>query len=252
MNPMAFMPEHAPLAVLTFLGTIGLLGLAAVVFLFAALLKRKWIALGTAAVALLIAVAYALVLVGVSLTSHQLVLAPGERKYFCEIDCHIAYSVAGVEEAHTLGDESHPASATGRFVIIHLKTWFDSDTISPHRGNGPLAPGTRRVVLVDDRGREFAPSANGQAALVQMRGATPPLTQPLPPGESYVTDFVFDAPADARNLRLFVADDFPLDHFLIGHELSPLHPRIYLALARPVENHTTELRGGNLSLHAAD
>ena len=249
---MAFMPEHAPLAVLTFLGTIGLLGLAAVVFLFAALLKRKWIALGTAAVALLIAVAYALVLVGVSLTSHQLVLAPGERKYFCEIDCHIAYSVAGVEEARTLGDESHPAGATGRFVIIHLKTWFDPDTISPHRGNGPLAPGTRRVVMVDDRGREFAPSANGQAALVQMCGVTPPLTQPLRPDESYVTDLVFDAPADARNLCLFVADDFPLDHFLIGHELSPLHPRIYLALARPVENHTTELRGGNLSLHAAD
>src|SRR5437899_12252835 len=202
MNPMAFIPGHAPLVVLTSLGTAGLLGLAAVVFRSAPLRQRRWIALGAAAVALLIAAAYALVLVGVSLTSHQLVLAPGERKYFCEIDCHIAYSVAGVEEAHTLGDESHPASATGRFVIIHLKTWFDSDTISPHRGNGPLAPGTPRVVLVDDRRREFAPSANGQAALVQMRGATPPLTQTLPPGESYVTDFVVDAPADAPTLPL--------------------------------------------------
>lgn len=242
---MEFMPEHAPLVVLAFLGTVALLGLAALVFLISALLKRKWIALGSAAFTVIIAAAYALVLVGVSLTSHEKILPAGEWKYFCEIDCHIAYSVAGVEETRALGDESHPVNAAGRFLIVRLRTWFDPDTISPRRGNGPLAPGQRRVVLIDDRGREFAPSSAGESALAQTAGVSPPLTQPLRPGESYVTNFVFDLPADARNLRLFVTDDgFFVDRLLIGHELSPLHPRIYLALTRAAENHTTELHGG--------
>src|SRR6266481_951265 len=141
---MEFMPEHAPLAVMAFLGTAGLLALVALVLL----------------------------------------LALGERKYFCEIDCHIAYSVSGVEETAMLGDELHQTAATGRFVIVHLKTWFDPSTISPHRGNGELSPGLRRIVLVDRHGTEFPPSASAQQLLAKLHGASTPITQPLRPGES--------------------------------------------------------------------
>jgi hypothetical protein len=229
---MEFMPEHAPMVVMAFLGTLALLGFSALILVFAIWARKKWIGIGTVAFGLALVCGYALVLVGVSLTSHEKVLAPGERKYFCEIDCHIAYSVAGVEERSTLGDELRPTAAAGRFVIVHLKTWFDPSTISPHRGNGELSPGLRRVVLVDERGHEFAPSVAAHAALEKMHGATTSISKPLRPGESYVTDTVSDIPPRLHNPRLFIGDNvgFP-DTVLIGHEDSYLHKKIYLALA---------------------
>ena len=229
---MEFMPEHAPLVVMAFLGTLALLGLLALILAFAVWTRKKWIGIGAVAFGLALVSGYALVLLGVSLTSHEKVLAPGERKYFCEIDCHIAYSITGVEESSTLGDELHPTAAAGRFVIVHLKTWFDPSTISRHRGNGELSPGLRRVVLVDEQGHEFAPSATAQAALEKLHGATTPMSQPLRPGESYVIDTVFDIPSDLHSPRLFIGDNvgFP-DTILIGHEDSYLHKKIYLALA---------------------
>jgi len=225
---MEFMPEHAPLSVLAFLGTAFL---AILVLLLALWKKKKWIASGAAAFTAVLLSAYFMVLLGVSLTSHEKLLVPGERKYFCEIDCHIAYSVASVEETGTLGDESQQTRAAGRFVIVRLKTWFDPSTISPNRGDGELAPNPRRLLMVDDLGNHIPPATQAQAALAHLRGATTPLSQPLRPGESYVTDLVFDVPSNVRNPRLFVGDNFDMpDRLLIGHEDSYLHKKIYLSL----------------------
>jgi hypothetical protein len=228
---MEFMPEHAPLVVMAFLCTAALLALLALILLFAVWARKKRIGIGAGVFAVVLVCGYLSTLFGVSLTSREKVLAPGERKYFCEIDCHIAYSVAGVEETSILGDELRQTTATGRFVIVRIKTWFDPSTISPNRGNGELAPGPRRVVLVDDSGHEFEASVPGQAALAKLRGGTTPLCQPLRPGEGYVTDVVFDVPSGLHDPRLFVGDEvgFP-DRFLIGHESSYLHKKIYLAL----------------------
>ena len=231
---MEFMPEHAPLAVVAFLGTAFLLAVMALAALVAFLTNRKWIGVSAVILALVLTSGYAMVLAGVSLTSHEKTLAPGENKYFCEIDCHIAYSVMNFEDGKVLSDESHQTLPAGRFVIVRLKTWFDPSTISQHRGESPLPPSPRHVVLVDDTGRQFRESAPGQAALARLRGATTPLSHPLRPGESYVTDLVFDVPLKARNLRLFVGDDFDMpDRLLIGHEDSFLHKKIFLALTAP-------------------
>jgi hypothetical protein len=231
---MEFMPEHAPLAVMAFLGTTAFLAVAATAALASFWMKRKWIGIAATILAFLLTGGYALVLVGVSLTSHEETLAPGESKYFCEIDCHVAYSLVNFEEASALGDELQQTLPAGRFVIIGLQTWFDPSTISEHRGDGPLAPNPRHAVLVDDTGQQFLQSRQGQSALAKIRGVTPPLSQPLRPGESYVTDLVFEVPDNAHNLRLFVGDDFAIpDRLLIGHENSFLHKRIFLALAAP-------------------
>src|SRR5712692_4810492 len=167
---MEFMPEHAPLAVMAFLGMALLLGAITLVMVVAFLTKRKWIGFSAVILALMFSSGYALVLAGVSLTSHEKTLAPGENKYFCEIDCHIAYSVVNFEEAKALGDELHQTLPTGRFVIIRLKTWFDPSTISEHRGDSPLAPGPRRVVLVDDAAHLFPEASLGKAALARLGG----------------------------------------------------------------------------------
>src|SRR5207237_2737673 len=53
------------------------------------------------------------------------------------------------------------------------------------------------------------------------------LTEPLRPGESHTTDFVFEAPRDAHGLRLLITEDDPETRLVIGHETSLGHKKIY-------------------------
>jgi hypothetical protein len=222
-----FMPHFAPIVVLMFLGTIFLIGISFLVLFYGAVRRSAFFAKLSACALLTVVIAYFLLLSGVSFASTEVVLPAGGWKYFCEIDCHLAYSIANVQTAASLGPELQPVSARGKFVIVRVKTWFDEHTISAHRGNGPLTPNRRKVVLVDDTGQSFEPSTEGLAALARHGGAFTPLTQPLRPGESYLTDFVFDVPKDARGLRLLITEDDPETRFVIGHENSLLHKKVY-------------------------
>ncbi len=223
-------PHFAPVVVLLFLGTVFLLGVSLLVLLYGALRRSTFIAkLGAGAVAS-IAAGYFLLLSGVSLASSEETLPPGGQKYFCEIDCHIAYSLIGAETAAALGPEIEQTFAQGRFVVLRLKTWFDESTISARRGNGPLTPNRRRVLLVDESGQSYPPSAKGQAAFARLGRSSTPLGEALRPGESYATDLVFDVPKDARSLRLLVTEDDPETRLVIGHENSFLHKKIYFVV----------------------
>jgi len=106
------------------------------------------------------------------------------------MDCHIAYSVVDFEEAKALGDESQQTLPAGRFVIVQLKTWFDPDTISKHRGDGILAPNPRHAVLVDEAGHQFRQSPQGQASPGQVARRYAPVVTAAAAGESYVTELV--------------------------------------------------------------
>jgi hypothetical protein len=225
-----FMPHFAPVVVLLFLGTLLLIGISALVLFYGAVRHSAFFAKLGAGAAVTIAAGYFLLLSGVSFASSEETLAPGGWKYFCEIDCHLAYSLAGAQTAVSLGPEMQQISANGKFVIVRVKTWFDERTISAHRGNGPLTPNHRKVLLVDDTGRGYAPSPEGETAFSRMAETSAPLTQPLRPGESYITDFVFDVPKDARGLRLLITEDDPETRFVIGHENSLLHKKIYLGV----------------------
>lgn len=220
-------PHFAPVVVLLFLGTVFLLGVSLLVLFYGAVRRSPFIAkLGAGAVAT-IAAGYFLLLSGVSLASSEETLPPGGWKYFCEIDCHIAYSLIRAETAAALGPEIEQTFAKGRFVVLRLKTWFDERTISAHRGNGPLTPNRRRVLLVDETGQSYAPSAEGQAAFARLGQSSTPLAEALRPGQSYTTDLVFDVPNDAGSLRLLVTEDDPETRLVIGHENSFLHKKIY-------------------------
>jgi hypothetical protein len=157
-------------------------------------------------------------------------LPAGGWKYFCEIDCHIAYSLVGSQTTAVLGQEIQQVYAHGEFVVVRVRTWFDERTISAHRGNGPLTPNPRKVILVDDGGDKFAPSPEGQRAIAHLPDNSTSLAQPLRPGQSYTTDFVFDVRRDARGLRLLITEDDPETRLVIGHENSLLHKKIYLAV----------------------
>ena len=218
-----FMPPFAPFVVLTFWGTLFLLGLSVLMLVYAAVRRSSHLAKTTVIGFLAVLFGYGLLLCGTSLLSREKLLPPGGWKYFCEIDCHIAYSVTGVQTASALGQELQQTATHGKFVVVRLKTWFDEHSISRHRGNGPLTPNARRVLLVDDAGRTFYPSTEGAGALRLESHAETQLSQPLRPGESYITTLVFDVARDSRGLRLLVKDADWISRLLIGHENSPLH-----------------------------
>jgi hypothetical protein len=200
----------APLAVLGFLSACGglFLGLAAgLIFWFAR--KPKFARVTGLAIAGL-AIVYLGLLVGFSTGSRATTLARGQEKYFCEIDCHLAYSIVDVN-----------AQPDGRFVVT-LRTRFDETTTSPSRPkDAALTPSPREVHLIDSAGREYAP--------ISTQGT--PLLTPLKPADSYTTQLEFQIPKDATGSRLLLstAPAWP-DHLVIGDENSWLHKKTYFAL----------------------
>ena len=225
-----FMPHFAPVVVLFFLGTILLIAASLLVLLYGAVRRSSFFTKLGGGAMLAIAAGYFLLLTGVSFASSEEVLPAGGWKYFCEIDCHIAYSLIGAQTTNALGPELQQISARGKFVVLRVKTWFDERTISAHRGNGPLTPNSRRILLVDDTARRYLPSPEGQTALGRLTSNSTPLTQPLRPGESYETDFVFDVPRETHKLKLLITEDDPETRLVIGHENSLLHKKIYFAV----------------------
>jgi hypothetical protein len=223
-------PHFAPVVILLFLGTILLTAASLLALLYGLIQKSRAIwRIGAAAVTTIVS-GYFFLLVGVSLASSEKVLPSGGSKYFCEMDCHLAYSVVGVRKAPYIDAELGPATKYGQLVGVRLKTWFDRSTISPRRGDGPLSPNKREVVLIDSENRRFQVSAKGQAAIARSHLPSTPLTEALRPGESYTTDLIFEVPADVHGLRLLVTEADSETRFVIGHENSLLHKKIYFDL----------------------
>src|SRR5664279_931277 len=213
------------LAALLFLATAGLLVLlsAATVVLYFS--RRRWVRYSLLAMAVLVG-GYGMLMALFSLSSYDRTVARGEEKFFCSLDCHIAYSVQNVEQAKTIGD----ATASGEFYVVTLRTHFDEHTIAPWRGDRPLAPDPPSLTLVDGSGRQFPVSAEGQKAWEAVHGKPHTLKDALRPGEWYETTWVFDVPADAQSLRMFAGwHGFP-SYVLIGDEASPGHGKTYLKL----------------------
>ena len=53
------------------------------------------------------------------------------------------------------------------------------------------------------------------------------MTQELRPGESYTTTLVFEVPQGVRAPRFFIGDPPGPEKFLIGHENSFLHKKVF-------------------------
>src|SRR2546427_12201071 len=215
-----FMPHLAPVVVLLFLGTIFLIGVSFLLLFYGAVRRSPLFTRVGGGAALTITAGYFILLTGVSFASSEKVLPPGGWKYFCEIDCHIAYSLIGVQTAGALGPEMQQVAAHGKFVVVQVKTWFDERTISAHRGNGPLTPNRRKVLLVDDRGRSFALSPEGQMAFAQINEEPTPLTKVWRPAERKKPTLVSVAPIVARKHRLLITEVVPETNSLFGNENS--------------------------------
>lgn len=203
----------APLAAMGFLAACAGTVLSACALVAAAFVGKLKIARLTLSILSVCAAVYFGLLLSFSLVSHDRVLAPGQEKYFCEIDCHLAYSIVDVKK-ETLG-------VSDVYTLV-LKTRFDETTISSHRPkDAPLLPSPRTVALVDAAGHRYSPVAISGTAL----------STSLIPGEAYTTRLKFSVAPQAEGLRLLVTTtpQWP-DHVVIGDENSWLHRKTYFAL----------------------
>jgi len=205
----------APMGALALLGT-GFVLFVAAIFLIQSLMVRKRQRAKMVLVAMVaVCGLYLAAILIFSIGSHEKLLARGEEKHFCELDCHLAYSIFNTQQTKTLGESAKPASAQSIFAVVTIKTRFDETTIAPWRGNGLLYPNNRVLTLIDERGNRYRP--------VSQSGT--PLTGPLRPGEFYTTDIVFEVPSDMKHAMLLLNEGDWITHLVIGHENSPLHKK---------------------------
>ena len=194
----------APIGALLCLGTALLIFGLVLVLIFSLVTKRlsltKFSALGVVVVVAL----YLSLLLIFSWASSEQVLARGQEKHFCEIDCHLAYSILDSQATKTLGAVPNQLTAAGLFRVITVKTRFDETTISPTRGSAVLYPNSRVAVVVDANGKQYLPAAEAEHLLQGLNQAGMPFSTPLRPGESYQTIVVFDLPADIQSPTLLI------------------------------------------------
>ena len=201
-----------PFTVLLFAGAVLATATLIVLYIFARVTKRAPFARVTLRVLLGGVGLYLLLFLGASVLSHGRVLAIGEEKHICEIDCHLAYAVAATKS------EPLPSGLVRHTVTVNVR--FDEATISARRPrDATLKPNSRYVALVDAAGNRYPGSTDG-------------LKRELIPGESYTADIVFDVPAGAKDLRLVLRNDDPETAFIIGHENSLLHGQTTFALVK--------------------
>jgi hypothetical protein len=205
----------APLAVISFLAAIAGFVLALASAAIAWFARKPKFARNCLLAVSAGAAVYLVLLLGFSLASHPQLLARSQEKYFCEIDCHLAYSLLDVK--------TEPSAASAHYLVT-IRTRFDETTTSPSRPkDATLTPSPRTILLLDSAGHQYAPIAT--------QGT--PLLTPLKPSDSYTTELTFDLPptADPKSLRLLITTTpaWP-DHIVIGDENSLLHHKIYFAL----------------------
>src|SRR5262249_44607380 len=140
--------------------------------------RRETLARLLGGAALSVASVYAVALVAASLLSRERTLEAGDRKYFCEVDCHLAYSIVRSERE-------------GNLRAVTVRTWFDPRTIASFRGDAPLTPNPRELYL-DIGGRRISPALEATRAWRERHGEKTTLGDALRPGESYETTFVFE------------------------------------------------------------
>ena len=202
----------APLQVLMFLGSAMLAGVLMLVSMYGIIRKKSWLRWSLGALATGAVIYFGLVLIFSGVSSER-TLARGQEKYFCEIDCHLAYSISDTQ--------SIAEGNSDRLVAVTVRTRFDEKTISATRPkNASLTPNPRTVQLVDDAGNTFAPGLSSGTSL----------DRPLIPGESYLSTFVFKVPNTAQGLRMLITAPGGPVEFLIGNELSFGHKKTYMAL----------------------
>lgn len=104
-----------------------------------------------------------------------------------------AFSVLGIRTAGSLGAATSQFGPNGIYYIVTIQ-------VSNHARRVDFKFKRDSAILVDDKRREFYPSASGQAVLDT--AASRECSSPIPAGAACVTEVVFDIPKDSRVSQL--------------------------------------------------
>jgi hypothetical protein len=157
--------------------------------------------------------AYATVLVVVSLTSRPRILKMGEKLRFDEW----CISVERARLQPRIGEPPATAQAHGIFNLITVR-------VSNEARRRAQRARDAAVWLVDSRGNRYDPSAEAQTALDAIGASGPSLTSMMLPGSSFERTVVFDVSKDASDLRLGMYHGYFPGVVIIGASQSFLHP----------------------------
>jgi hypothetical protein len=158
---------------------------------------------------------YFAMLIGFSLNSEEKDLTLNEPKAFCGfyLDCHMHTAVTDVRRTKTIGNKM----ADGEFYIVKVKVFSDAKRAT-------LGFHGLKLFVLDADGRQYPHTP-------EVEPPEPWFTRPVPAGESFEREVVFDLPADVRNPRLDMHDDHGfIERFLIDDEDSAFHKRAYFKL----------------------
>lgn len=215
----------APLAALLLVGAAGLGLLLLAASAYCALRGRGGLARRWFVGALGVGVLYAAALLGMSLLSADRALPLGGEKYFCELDCHLAYSVQGVDR---LGAA---VGVPGTVWTVTVRARFDEATTAPWRPRDvPVWPNPRRAWVEDDAGARHERSAPAEEALPLADDDLSTLDRPLVPGQSYRSRLAFVLPPGRRPVRLLLADGEWFQRLVVDNEATPWHGRVWFEL----------------------
>jgi hypothetical protein len=111
-------------------------------------------------------------------------------------DGDLTFTVSNVTTAETLGNQFTSKDAQGTFYIVTLKI--------ENKGNKTATFDSSMAKVLDDQGREFERSIEGQTAKGMAQGNVDLFLQQIQPSLSATGDLVFDLPADIKNPVLVV------------------------------------------------
>ena len=130
----------------------------------------------------------------------------------------ICTSVAHVETARQIGT----ATAEGVFYVVTVRV--DNRA----RGRAQREFGLRALLWSD--GKQYETSSRAQSAWANGHPETIPLTAQIEPGQSILSDQVFEVPASAAGAGIFFSHGFTPAYFVIG-ECPLFHSPTVLQLA---------------------
>jgi len=114
-------------------------------------------------------------------------------------DGDLAFTVQSVDTAQTIGDSFSQKTAQGQYYILTVKI--------QNNGKDTKTIDSSDFTVIDNQGRKYDYSTDGQTAMEMSSGATSFFLQQIQPSLSVTGKIVFDVPANATGLKLMAQGD---------------------------------------------
>jgi hypothetical protein len=114
-------------------------------------------------------------------------------------DGDLAFTVNSVDMSQTIGDSYSQKTAQGQYIILAVKI--------QNNGKETKTINASDFTVVDNQGRKYDYSTDGQTAMEMSSGTTSFFLQQIQPSLSVTGKIVFDVPASATGLKLMAQGD---------------------------------------------